>query len=663
MTDPPAAASTLLEEIANRLRDAGLASGDTVVAGFSAGPDSLALLWGLATLERQGRGPHVVALHVDHQLRPDSARDAERALALGSDIGVSVEVEQVDVAAWPEYPSEGTEAAARAARYAALGRLARRHGTSWVAVAHTRDDQAETVLLRLLRGASLEGLAGMRPITRRRVRLDPTGHDVIELTILRPLLGLRREAVTACLAALGLTPVEDPTNWQLEYRRNRLRHQVMPLLEQISPGATEVIARVAEVLQDDAACLEAEAAQQAAILVRHEGTVARVDRAGLASLPLAIQRRVLIAAVLRASDEQLVPTFERLEALRTGAERGRVGTRIELGRGWEAIIEYNAATIGPAGRLEEALRRESGVPLLEPGTSIDLVGSAEIALGNRWRLRYRTAVEGWVLRTRRPGDRLLLSPDRPPVRLQDWLVNRKVPAYLRDWLPLLADGRVVWWIGGLMGRSFSHPQGLIEVELVREPVGLTTRERGFTVQDDRVLAEKLGLERVLIDEETLQRRVGELGQEITGYYQGKRPLLIGVLTGAFVFMADLVRHMPIPLSIDFMAVSSYGQATVTSGVVRIIKDLDRPIEGEHILLVEDIVDSGLTLKYLSDVLRRRNPASFKVVALLRKQKAGALEVPIDWVGFDIPDEFVVGYGLDVAGKFRNLPFVAVYRGQ
>ena len=663
MTDPPAAASTLLEEIANRLRDAGLASGDTVVAGFSAGPDSLALLWGLATLERQGRGPHVVALHVDHQLRPDSARDAERALALGSDIGVSVEVEQVDVAAWPEYPSEGTEAAARAARYAALGRLARRHGTSWVAVAHTRDDQAETVLLRLLRGASLEGLAGMRPITRRRVRLDPAGHDVIELTILRPLLGLRREAVTACLAALGLTPVEDPTNWQLEYRRNRLRHQVMPLLEQISPGATEVIARVAEVLQDDAAYLEAEAAQQAAILVRHDGAVTRVDRAGLASLPLAIQRRVLIAAVLRASDEQLVPTFERLEALRTGAERGRVGTRIELGRGWEAIIEYNAATIGPAGRLEEALRRESGVPLLEPGTSIDLVGSAEIALGNRWRLRYRSAVEGWVLRTRRPGDRLLLSPDRPPVRLQDWLVNRKVPAYLRDWLPLLADGRVVWWIGGLMGRSFSHPQGLIEVELVREPLELTTRERGFTVQDDRVLAEKLGLERVLIDEETLQRRVGELGQEITGYYQGKRPLLIGVLTGAFVFMADLVRHMPIPLSIDFMAVSSYGQATVTSGVVRIIKDLDRPIEGEHILLVEDIVDSGLTLKYLSDVLRRRNPASFKVVALLRKQKAGALEVPIDWVGFDIPDEFVVGYGLDVAGKFRNLPFVAVYRGQ
>lgn len=180
---------------------------------------------------------------------------------------------------------------------------------------------------------------------------------------------------------------------------------------------------------------------------------------------------------------------------------------------------------------------------------------------------------------------------------------------------------------------------------------------------ERRLAEQLGLDRVLIDEETLQRRIAELGKEITASYEGRRPLLIGVLTGAFVFMADLVRHLPIPLSVDFIAVSSYGQATVTSGVVRIIKDLEQPIQGEDVLLVEDIVDSGLTLQYLTDLLQRRNPASLRVVALLRKQKERALQIPIDWVGFDIPDEFVVGYGLDVAGRFRNLPFVAVYRNR
>lgn len=169
------------------------------------------------------------------------------------------------------------------------------------------------------------------------------------------------------------------------------------------------------------------------------------------------------------------------------------------------------------------------------------------------------------------------------------------------------------------------------------------------------------LERVLIDEATLQRRVAELGEEIAKVYRGQRPVLIGVLTGAFIFMADLIRHLPLELDIDFMAVSSYGQATVTSGVVRIIKDLDRPIEGRDVLLVEDIVDSGLTLQYLLDVLKRRNPRSLRVVVLLRKEKPGAISVPIDWVGFTIPDEFVVGYGLDAGGRFRNLPFIAVYR--
>ncbi len=666
MTDLPLAASRLLEEIAARLSEAGLGPGDTVVAGFSGGPDSLALLWALATLQRQGRGPRVIALHVDHQLRPDSARDAERALALAQELGVPIEVERVDVTAWPEYSSEGTEAAARAARYAALGRLARRLGTSWIAVAHTRDDQAETVLLRLLRGASLEGLAGMRPLTRRRVRLDPVGSEEVEVTLWRPILRLGRDSVSVCLATLGLRPIEDPSNWELQYRRNRIRYQVMPLLEAIAPGASEVIARVADLLQDDAAYLETVAARHGAELVRQENSLVRVDRARFASLPVALQRRVLLAGVLRASNDRLVPTAERLEALRSTALEGKVGTRLELGGGWEALVEYNAVVIGPAGETEAVLRRWTGLPLLDPGARIELAGEMEIELGNCWRLRCRSVPPGrWVLRTRRPGDRLRPAPDRPLVRLQDWLVNRKVPAYVRDWLPLLADNGTVWWVGGLMGTSFSHPDGLLEAELMREPATetVTVEEIGTTVAEEQVLAEQLGLERVLIDEETLQRRVAQLGAEISAHYQGKRPLLVGVLTGAFVFMADLVRHMPIPLNIDFIAVSSYGQATVTSGVVRILKDLDRPVEGEHILLVEDIVDSGLTLKYLSDLLKRRNPASLKVVTLLRKQKEGALQMPLDWVGFEIPDEFVVGYGLDVGGRFRNLPFVAVYRGQ
>jgi hypoxanthine phosphoribosyltransferase len=136
-------------------------------------------------------------------------------------------------------------------------------------------------------------------------------------------------------------------------------------------------------------------------------------------------------------------------------------------------------------------------------------------------------------------------------------------------------------------------------------------------------------------------------------------VLVGVLNGAVVFLTELMQSMTIPVSVDFMAVSSYGTSTRSSGVVQILKDLSEAIDGKDVLVVEDIVDSGLTLQYLLDVLARRNPKSLRVVALLRKAKPAALAVPVDLVGFDIPDEFVIGYGLDYAGHYRNLPYIGV----
>ena len=168
-----------------------------------------------------------------------------------------------------------------------------------------------------------------------------------------------------------------------------------------------------------------------------------------------------------------------------------------------------------------------------------------------------------------------------------------------------------------------------------------------------------GVERVLIDADRLQQRVRELAAALDNLYAEETPLLIGVLTGAITFMSDLMRAMDAELKVDFMAVSSYGDDVTSSGAVRILKDLNENIEGRHVLIVEDIVDSGLTLQYLLDVLQRRNPADLKVVALLRKPKAEALAVQADLVGFDIPDEFVIGYGLDYAGRYRNLPYIGV----
>ena len=169
------------------------------------------------------------------------------------------------------------------------------------------------------------------------------------------------------------------------------------------------------------------------------------------------------------------------------------------------------------------------------------------------------------------------------------------------------------------------------------------------------------VERVLLSAEDLSSRIAETGAKITEDYAGKEILMIGVLRGAVIFMADLARTIKVPVAIDFMAVSSYGAAMNSSGVVRIMKDLDENIEGKHILVVEDIIDSGLTLNYLLDNLKSRKPASIKLCTLLNKPERRKVKVTIDYNGFDVPDYFVVGYGLDYAEKYRNLPFIGILK--
>jgi hypoxanthine phosphoribosyltransferase len=164
---------------------------------------------------------------------------------------------------------------------------------------------------------------------------------------------------------------------------------------------------------------------------------------------------------------------------------------------------------------------------------------------------------------------------------------------------------------------------------------------------------------VLIDEASLQQRIAALGEEISADYETRDLLLIGVLKGAVFFMSDLMRHLTIPCEIDFMAISSYGDSTDSSGVVRILKDLDINIEGRDVLVVEDIIDSGLTLSYLMRNLEAREPASLEICALLTKPDRREIDVPVRYVGFEIPNRFVIGYGLDFGERYRNLPYVGV----
>jgi hypoxanthine phosphoribosyltransferase len=172
-------------------------------------------------------------------------------------------------------------------------------------------------------------------------------------------------------------------------------------------------------------------------------------------------------------------------------------------------------------------------------------------------------------------------------------------------------------------------------------------------------AKNRGIKQVLISEREILDVIEKMAKELDAEYADDRPLVICVLRGAVAFMSDLVKAMTIPLEMDFMAISSYGSSTKSSGVVRILKDLDEQIDGRRLIVVEDIVDSGLTLQYLLDHLGRRNPRDIRVVALIKKEKPDSIDVQVDHVGFIVPDEFVVGYGLDYAGEYRNLPFVGV----
>jgi tRNA(Ile)-lysidine synthase len=166
---------------------------------------------------------------------------------------------------------------------------------------------------------------------------------------------------------------------------------------------------------------------------------------------------------------------------------------------------------------------------------------------------------------------------------------------------------------------------------------------------------------VLYSADDIAAKIAELAARIDADYAGREVLLVGVLKGGFMVMADLARALTVPLSIDFMSVASYGSSTSTSGVVRILKDLDRDITGRHVLVVEDVIDSGLTLRWLLRNLASRGPASLEVCALLRKPEAARVDVPVRYVGFDLPDLFVVGYGLDHGERYRDLPYIAVLR--
>jgi hypoxanthine phosphoribosyltransferase len=542
MARAPAALRLVADRAARALAATGVpAAGEGLAAAVSGGADSLALLHALRTLAGP-RGWRLAVVTVDHGLRPGSAADAAFVADHAKALGLEARVETLAPADLARHRAAGQEGAARAARYQALWRAAGELGCGWLATGHTLDDQAETVLLQLLRGAGPDGLAGM---TVRGGRL------------LRPLLGVRRTETRACCAAVGVRWREDPTNQEPGPLRNRVRQRLLPLLEELRPGAAAALARTAGLAADERAWLDP-----------------------------------VVAAALTAA---ATPAGRG-----PGAGRGRAGRAARRPRQAGGPGRRQAGRGRPAGR-----RRHRPDP--RPGRRPPC---------RRRPTRRRDRVAGWPRLARGAG-----GPARGP----------------RDRRPRPLTGQL----------GFS-------------PLPRGPQEQTVVYEDD--------IESVLLTQEQVQGKVRDLAAQISKDYAGRDVLLVGVLKGAFILMADLARHLTVPHEFDFMAVSSYGSATQTSGVVRILKDLDREIQGRDVLIVEDIIDSGLTLNYLLKNLRSRRPATLEVCALLYKPEQLKADIEVKYAGFDIPSVFVVGYGLDYAERYRNLPFVAtlkpeVYRGR
>jgi tRNA(Ile)-lysidine synthase len=409
-------------------------AGETIVAGLSGGADSVALVDALATLG-SAQGFRVVAAHLDHGLRDDSCEDASFCAALCAERGVSFRTARADVRGRASRDRTGIEDAGRTERYRFLRAVAREEAAVAIAVAHTRDDQAETLLLRLLRGAGSVGLGAMRP----------RSGDVV-----RPLLRVSRQQVIEHLLARGLCWREDVSNFDLGFLRNRIRHELLPYLEaRLNPSVRETLARSAALLADEADVLGAESRVLFDRIARHEGGAVSLDRAALRASPRATARLALRQAFAANGGLEGVSAAHVERVLELAASAAPSGRRLPLPGRREVCFSFGeirvAARALPARPFAYALPVPGRVEL--PGGLRLLAASADGPAIAGERAAVVSAPETpLMVRTRRPGDRV--RAHGRDMSLKRFLMDRKVPAGLRGGLPLVAAGREVVWVPG-----------------------------------------------------------------------------------------------------------------------------------------------------------------------------------------------------------------------
>ena len=628
---------------------------------------------------RLALGVRAAALHVDYGLRGGASdRDRELVEQACDVAGVTLHVERLE----GSLRGRNFQARARDQRYGLARELAARFGYGPVTTAHNRDDQAETVLYRLVKYASPLGLAGMRP------REDD---------LARPLLALGADEIRAYCEAKGIAYGVDASNLEPLYARNVLRLEVLPALGRLNPRVGETLADNAAIAAAEQEVVDAalgEAWRRVAATARL-GDIAAVDLAALAAEPAALRALCLRRLAAAGSEGGAFVTRRHVAALEALAGRRHEDGRVALGGGRDAVRERGRLAIRErtAGHVCTPVELEMPEPLPPrppegaPDSGAGDIPAVRTVVTTRRLLPLAGGRQASVWRPPASGPLVVracagraLRRATPGSRLRRAAVRRRVaPSPSRGALHPLRPHRR------------DHPRALSRggrLSFGRAPAGARPRGRrrlgGRRLRRSRRCATKQGcagaerdpeyevdtgrhtggevsgpIAEVLVGREELATRVDELAEEISLDYEGKELLLVGVLKGAVFFMADLARRLTVPCTLDFMAVSSYGSSTDSSGVVRILKDLDTEIVGRHVLIVEDIIDSGLTLSYLLKNLRTRKPASLEVCALLTKPARRRTHITCKYTGFEMPNKFVVGYGLDFAEHYRTLDYIAV----
>ena len=623
-----------------------------VVVGVSGGPDSLALLHFLWS-HRDAWNLSLVVAHVDHMFRGnESAQEAVFVQEFCQQHNIPFEMKQIDVPAYIDSSKKNPQVAARECRYQFFKEVMENYKYPYLALGHHGDDQIETILMRLIRGSSRKARAGIL-----------VSRSFFEGEIIRPLLCLNREEIELYCIKQGLEPRRDPSNEKDTYSRNRIRKFILPYLKRENAHANEHFQRFSEELHEDEVFLQELTVQKMNKVIKKDKDKMTIDIKILSAMPMPLQRRG-IQLILNYLYQELPASLSaiHIDQFFSLIKNSNPSGKLDFPNGLRIIRSYDEVFFLPHPTEITPYQyeiNEPGAITLPNGDQISITyekNSIAIDNLNQVLILENETSFPLIIRSRKNGDRMSIKGMSGTKKIKAIFIDQKIPIHLREEWPIVTDSKGnILWIPGIKKANTNSLKG----DNPNTSFILLTYKSNDSSRGQPVM--KRDIEKVLITEDQLQDKVREIGAQLTEDYQDQFPLAVGVLKGAMPFMGDLLKRIDTHLEMDFMDVSSYGNSTVSSGEVKILKDLDTSVEGRNILIIEDIIDSGLTLSYLVELFRYRKAKSIKIVTLLDKPSGRKADITADYVGFVVPNSFVVGYGLDFAEKYRNLPYIGVLK--